>query len=93
MTNSYNTHKRKRVPVIVNWLGREGLSFLQLNDEKQQKCRTHLELFEEMSANIKPQHNETVGSLQYCKLLREQSDNAEEWMGYLRIKTDECKYN
>ena len=31
-------------------------------------------------------------SLQYCKLIREQNENAEKWMGYLRIKVNECGY-
>ena len=41
---------------------------------------------------FKPQHDETMLSLQYCKPIRQQSDNAEEWKSYLRIKANECKY-
>ena len=29
MTNCYNTQERERVPLILNWLGRERVSFLQ----------------------------------------------------------------
>ena len=31
-------------------------------------------------------------SLQYFKLIRKQNENAEEWMGCLRIKANECGY-
>ena len=30
--------------------------------------------------------------MQYCKLIREHISNADEGMGYIRIKTNECKY-
>ena len=31
-------------------------------------------------------------ALQHCKLTREQNENVEEWMGYLRFKANECSY-
>ena len=31
-------------------------------------------------------------SLQYWKLIREQSENAEEWLDHLKIKASEWKY-
>ena len=31
-------------------------------------------------------------SLQYCKLVREQKENAREWMGHLRMKANKCSY-
>ena len=39
-----------------------------------------------LSNKFKSQHNETILSLKYCKLIREQSKNAKEWMGNLRIR-------
>ena len=30
--------------------------------------------------------------LEYYKLIRRQSKNAEEWMGHLRIEVNECEY-
>ena len=41
---------------------------------------------------FQPYHNEIFWSLQYCKLTREQSENVTEWIGYLRIKANECGY-
>ena len=36
MTDSYNTQERERVPIILNWLGQEGLRFMRsLNDKEQ----------------------------------------------------------
>ena len=46
-------------------------------------------LLEVLSDKFKPQHNETVLSLQYCKLTREQNENAEDWMVNLIIKENE----
>ena len=43
-------------------------------------------------AKFKPQHNKTIPSLQYCTLIREQNENAGEWMGHLRIKVNKCEY-
>ena len=34
----------------------------------------------------------TILSLQYCKLIRQQSENDEDWIGHLRIKVYECEY-
>ena len=45
-----------------------------------------------LSANFKLQFDGTILSLQYCKLVKEQSENAEEWMGHLRIKANEYRY-
>ena len=41
--------------------------------------------------NFKPQHNETILSLQYCKLNRKKKESAQEWMGELNIKAIDCK--
>ena len=41
---------------------------------------------------FKPQHNERILSLQYCKLMREQIKNAKQWMGILRIRANKCGY-
>ena len=48
-------------------------------------------MFEVLSANFKPKH-EIILSLQYSKLIMEQSENAEEWMGHLRLKANEYGY-
>ena len=45
------------------------------------------------SENFKLQHNETILSLKYSKLAREQNENAEEWKGCPRLEANErgCK--
>ena len=41
MTNSYNTQDNKKVSVVFNWLGMEGIHFKQtLNDEDQNNIIT-----------------------------------------------------
>ena len=69
----------------MNWLGYEDLGFVQtLNNEEKEKCKTSSGLFEVLSDKFKPEHNKMILSLQYCKLEREQYENVEEWLGYLK---------
>ena len=50
MTNSYNIEESKKVPIIMNWLGCEGLRFIQmLTDDKQEKCQKSTGLSEVLS--------------------------------------------
>ena len=92
--NNYKTHESKSVPIILNWIGQEGVRFMQtLNDKEQGNCRTSAGLFELLSDKFKSKYNETILSLQYCKLLREQNEDAKGWIGYLRIKANEYGYN
>ena len=56
----------------MNWLGWEGLHFVQiLTDEEQERCNKSAGLFSIINDNFKPQHNETILSLQCCELSRE----------------------
>ena len=50
-------------------------------DNEKEKCQAGSGLFEAQSEKFKPQHNETILSLQYCELIREKKESAEEWMG------------
>ena len=45
-----------------------------------------------LNNKFRPQHNETVLSLQYCELSRHENENAEEWIGRLYVMATECKY-
>ena len=68
----------------MNWLGCEGLRFVQtLNDEEEEKCKTSSGLFEVLNGEFRPQQNEMILSLQYCRLSREINRNVKEWMGHL----------
>ena len=40
----------------------------------------------------KPQHNETIWSLHYCKVVRQQKENTKEWIGHLRINVNDCGF-
>ena len=54
MTNSYNIQYNEKVPVILNWLGREGLQFLKsLNDEEQENFKKSMGFFEVLSEIFK----------------------------------------
>ena len=41
---------------------------------------------------FKPQFNEIIKALQFCKLSRQSVENAGEWMGWLRITAIDCNY-
>ena len=93
MSHSYNIQDYKKVPAILNWLG-GGLKLIKtFNDEDQEKCKTSFKLFEVMSKTFKPPHNETILPLPNCKLIRDQRENAEEEMGYHKMRANECKHN
>ena len=49
-------------------------------------------LFEVLNEKFKLQHNATILSLQYCKLIKEQNKNGKEWMDHLRIKANKYEY-
>ena len=40
----------------------------------------------------RPNYNEMILSLKYCKLRRQNDDTAEEGMGKVRMKAVECKF-
>ena len=84
LINSYIAQENEKVPIIIKWLGCEEAMFVQtFNNNEQEKCKTSSGLFEVLSEKLKPQHNETVSSLRYSKQIREEKENAEEWMGHL----------
>ena len=45
-----------------------------------------------LNNKFKPQYNETIKSLHFCKLGRRMNENAEEWLGRLRLAAVECNY-
>ena len=59
----------------MNWQDCEGLRIVQtLIDNEQEEYQTSSGLFEVLSEKFKPQHHETMLSLQYCKLIREKKE-------------------
>ena len=70
---SYNTEENEKVPIIMNWLGHEGLRFVHvLTDNEGENCETSTELLEVLSEKFKPHHNQTILSLQKCQLVQEE---------------------
>ena len=56
--------------IIKNWPG-GGAHFVQMQTaEEQEMCKSSTDLFKILNEKFKPEHNETILSLQYCKLLR-----------------------
>ena len=45
-----------------------------------------------LTEKFRPKHNGTILSLQNCKQVGEEKESAEEWMGHLRVKANECEY-
>ena len=64
----------------------------EVSHKAKKKCKTTVGLFDVLSEKFKLQHNQTILSLKYWKLIREQSKNADEWVGYLRMKANEYEY-
>ena len=49
-------------------------------------------LFNVFKEKFRPQHNEMILSLQYCKLHRKKNESAQEWMGRIHIEVAEYNY-
>ena len=64
-----------------------------MTQAKQKACNDEYGLFETLGNGVKLQSNETIKSLQFCKLVRHYNENAEEWMGSLTILATKCNYN
>ena len=67
-TNNYSLRYTEKVLIIENWLGRKGLWFICSNKTEEEACVTVENSFKTFSERFKPQHSETIVSLQYCKL-------------------------
>ena len=72
MTKSYNIQKGERAWVKLNWISQGGLGYVQANKEKGRYIISR-GLFELLSERFKPQHNETILSLKYYRLITEQN--------------------
>ena len=63
----------------------EGLRFVHtMTTAEQEMCETVRGLFDTPSEKLKPQYNEAILFLQYCKLVRYSDESAEQWIGKLR---------
>ena len=70
--STYSTSQAEQLATVKNWLGYKGLQFLEAltNDEKG-TYNTLEWLFETLTNKFKPQFYETIKSLQFCKLSRQ----------------------
>ena len=65
MLQNYRISQAERVPIIKNWLGRQGLQLLELFTQAEQEvCNAEEGLIETLNNKFKPQYNETVNSIQ-----------------------------
>ena len=63
---------------MLKWLGREGLQLIQtLNNDEKDKCKISTVQLK-MLKKSKPHHTEMILPLQYCKLVQQQGENAQE---------------
>ena len=71
MLQNYNQGQTEKVYIIKNWIGREGLQLIAtLSQEEQEACSNEKGLFDTLNRKFKPQYNETIKSLHFCKLKR-----------------------
>ena len=60
---------------------------------EQERSNTLEGLFITLNNKFKSQYTETIKSLKFRKLGRQTIENADEWMGRLRLTAVECNYN
>ena len=63
-----------------------------LMQTEQERCNTMEGSFTTFNNKFKPYFNETIKSLQFHKINRQTKENAEEWMGRLRLTVVEHNY-
>ena len=92
-TKGYDLNYKEKVPIIKKLDMPRGLHFIQtlMNAEKD-TCDSATGLFNVLKEKFRPQHNEMILSIQYCKLYRKVYESAEEWMGKLCIRATEYNY-
>ena len=65
-TRAYEITDEEKVSVIKNWLGWEGLLFIEMfMQEEKEKPKTRKALFSVLSNKFMPCHNHKIISLQY----------------------------
>ena len=80
----YSTPQAQQLAMVKIWLCRNGLQFIvSLTSEEKYLCNTLEGLFKILTNKFRPEFNETIKSLQFCKLSRQDAENAEEWMGWM----------
>ena len=63
---SYSIPQAEQLAIIIKWLGRKGLQYLEtLTETEQEKCNTLEGLFATLNNKFKPKYNETIKSLQF----------------------------
>ena len=78
MTKNYDINEVEKVPIIKNCLGRESLKFIQtLTEADEQSCQTITGLLKVLDGQIQAEHNDTIPSLQYYKLIKHNGESAE----------------
>ena len=79
MLQNYNLHQTEKVSIIRNWQGREGLQLVAtLTQDEQEACNNEKSLFNMLNRKFKPHYNETMKSLQFCKLVGQSNEIMEE---------------
>ena len=70
-TKTYELTEEEKVPIIKNWLGREGLQLIQCLKNSLKKAYKNVdELFSMLGEKFRPHNNKVILSLQDCKLKR-----------------------
>ena len=79
--------------MVKNWLRRKGLHYIEsLTEGEKEACVTLQGLIDTLAKIFRLQYNETIKSLQFRQLCRYEGENADEWMGRLRVVVAECSY-
>ena len=90
---TYNLQETDKIAMVKNWLGRKGLHYIEsLTGGEKEKCSTLEGLFDMLATKFRPQHNQTIKSLQFRQLHRIEGEGVDEWIGRLHMVAVECGY-
>ena len=73
---AYDLCEEGMVSFIKNWLGREGLQFIQtLTNVEKEACKKATGLLNVLKEKFRLQHNEMICPLQCCKLQGKENES------------------
>ena len=85
MLQNYSIIKAERVPIIKNLARQTRPTTISLSLRQSKKDVIQKMVSGTLSKKFKPQHIETIKSLEFHKLIRQANENVDEWMGRIRV--------
>ena len=92
MSYQHTIHQNRTVSNSKELVRKKGSTVLRISDKEKVMCSMLEGLIKMLSNTFRLQFNETIKSLQFCKLSRQDEASAGEWIGRFSLSAVECNY-